>query len=127
MSDTNRIYNRKNLKKTPRYNLDDPRFTGNLKDVVRKGLVIPHHVGMPLTHRSWICMGKCPQCRDSDLDPRHQRKIRQREFARTLSMEMEDVCRHIASHGDYMRTLQPTEFQQKISQETIEYLKGENK
>ena len=88
MSDTLRIYNRINLKKTPRYNLDDPRFTGNLKDVVEKGLVIPHQVGFPLTYRSWICMGHCPMCRNHDLDQRHLRKVRKREFARILPEEM---------------------------------------
>ena len=47
MSDTIRIYNRKNLKKTPRYNLDDPRFTGSLKVSTEKGLPIPSQNGMP--------------------------------------------------------------------------------
>jgi len=89
MSDTERIYNRKNLKKTPRYNLDDPRFAGDLKESVEKGLVIPHQVGMPLTHRSWICMGNCSGCKDHSKDQKYQRKVRQREFVRVLPMEIE--------------------------------------
>ena len=90
MSNTVRIYNKTNLKKTPRYNLDDPRFTGDLKEMVERKLVIPHQVGMLLTHRSYICMGNCSGCKDHSLDQKHQRKIREREFARVLPMEMED-------------------------------------
>ena len=89
MSNTIRIYNRKNLKKTPRYNLDDPRFTGDLQEMVEKKLISPHQVGMPLTRRSYICMGNCSGCKDHSQDQKHQRKIREREFARVLPMEME--------------------------------------
>lgn len=60
MSRTRRIYNKLRLKKTPRYNLDD-----GVLDVVR---------GIPFTKSSWICMGRCPQCRDPNLEPKLVRK-----------------------------------------------------
>ncbi len=88
MTHTKRIYNRTNLKKTPRYNLDDPRYTGDLKDVVGKGLSIPHCNGMPLTYRSWVCMGKCPMCTDPDEEPSHKRKVRKQEFKKIKDDEI---------------------------------------
>lgn len=88
MGHTIRIYNRKNLKKTPRYNLDDPRYTGDLKTSMEKQLPIPHCNGMPLTHRSWICMGKCPMCTDPDNEPSHKRKVRKQEFKKTIEDEI---------------------------------------
>jgi len=78
MSNTIRIYNRKNLKKTPRYNLDDP------------GETIINYVGMPLTHRSQICMGNCSFCKDPGKNQKRQRKIRKREFEYNLSKEMQE-------------------------------------
>ena len=89
MSNTIRIYNRKNLKKTPRYNIDDPTITGDIKEMIEKKLVIPHQVGMPLTHRSYICMGNCSSCKDHSLDQKRQRKIRAREFARVYQEEVD--------------------------------------
>lgn len=90
MSNTIRIYNRKNLKKTPRYNLDDPRYTGDLKTMVEDNLIIPAVSGMPLTHKSQICMGNCSFCKDPGKNQKRQRKIRKREFEYNLSKEMQE-------------------------------------
>ena len=74
MSRTIRIYNRLNLKKTVRYNVDDEEY----------------HVpcGIPFTRRSWICMGRCPICRDPKREPRTQR----RQLKRELAFELKQMC-----------------------------------
>ena len=59
MSRTRRIYNNRRLKKTPRIDIDDGK--------------IHLRAGIPLTYRSWICMGKCPMCRDPEQEPRAKR------------------------------------------------------
>lgn len=72
MSRTRRIYNKK-IKKCQRYNID-----------------IGIHIdptGIPYTKRSWICMGKCPMCRDYKLEPKLIRKKNKEE----LRMEIKNV------------------------------------
>ena len=77
MSHTRRIYNNHNLKKAQRFNLDD-------RDI--------HHlmVGIPLTIRSWICMGRCPMCRDHNREPRLIRKRTKEQFRFDLKSELND-------------------------------------
>ena len=60
MSRTKRIYNNPSVKKAPRYNLDDGETH------------IVH--GIPFTRRSWICMGRCPQCRDPKQETKAVRR-----------------------------------------------------
>ncbi len=74
MSHTKRIYN-KPLKKAQRFNLDDGKM---------------HlFVGIPLTRRSWVCMGRCPMCRDHNRDPRLVRKRTKEQFRFELKSELE--------------------------------------
>ena len=73
MSRTRRIYNNSNIK-AARYNLDDGQ------------LHINH--GIPYTKRSWICMGKCPECRDSKREPRNIRKKNKEELRFQLMHEL---------------------------------------
>ncbi len=84
MSHTIRIYNNPRLKKTQRYNLDDisdidPFFKTHIN----------RQVGIPYTHRSWICMGKCPSCRDPNREPRLIRKRVKEQFR--LELELGDA------------------------------------
>lgn len=73
MSHTKRIYN-KRLKKAQRFNLDDGKM---------------HlFVGIPLTIRSWICMGRCPMCKDHNRDPRLVRKRTKEQFRFELENEL---------------------------------------
>lgn len=74
MSRTRRIYNNQRLKKAQRFNLDD-------------GKVHPF-VGIPLTRRSWICMGRCPMCRDPKREPRLIRKRTKEQFRSELKNEL---------------------------------------
>ena len=74
MSRTERIYNNPRLKKTQRYNLDDKE--------------IHIIVGIPLTRRSWICMGKCPMCRDKNREPRLIRKRTKEQFRDMMEKEL---------------------------------------
>jgi hypothetical protein len=68
-----RIYN-KRLKKAQRFNLDDGKM---------------HlFVGIPLTRRSWICMGKCRLCRDPNREPRLIRKRIKEQFRFELKSEL---------------------------------------
>ena len=73
MSHTKRIYN-KRLKKAQRFNLDDGK--------------IHLFVGIPLTIRSWICMGRCPMCRDHNREPRLMRKRTKEQFRFELESEL---------------------------------------
>jgi len=74
MSHTMRIYNNPMLKKAQRYNLDD----GNMHMII----------GIPLTIRSWICMGKCPMCKDHNRDSRLVRKRTKEQFRFDLRNEL---------------------------------------
>lgn len=82
MTHTKRIYNNPNLKKAQRYTLDNP----NALDPTF-GFPVSHQVGIPLTKRSWICMGKCPMCRDPNREPR---KIR-RQNKEQLRVELKNL------------------------------------
>ncbi len=73
MSHTKRIYN-KRLKKAQRFNLDD----GD----------IHLFIGIPLTRRSWICMGHCAMCRDHNREPRLLRKRKKEQFRLELKKEL---------------------------------------
>ena len=72
MSRTKRIYNNPRIK-APRYNIDDGR------------LHIDH--GIPYTKRSWICVGRCPQCRNPEQEPKAIRKRNKAELRIQLSRE----------------------------------------
>lgn len=76
MSHTTRIYNRR-LKKAQRVNLDD----GELHVFI----------GIPLTVRSWICMGRCPMCRDHNREPRLIRKRTKERLRLELKSELDGI------------------------------------
>lgn len=67
MSHTRRIYNRFRIKKAQRYNVDDGTST-HLR------------IGIPLTQRSFLCMGRCKMCRDKNREPRLLRKRTKEQF-----------------------------------------------
>lgn len=75
MSHTKRIYN-KRVKKAQRFNLDDGE--------------IHWFVGIPLTRRSWICMCRCPMCRDHNKEPRLLRKRTKEQFRLELKSEFDE-------------------------------------
>ena len=77
MTRTKRIYNKLRLKKTPRYDLED----GSIH--------IVH--GIPYTWRSWICMGKCPFCRDPKREPDITRKRMKEEMRRDWKSESKNT------------------------------------
>lgn len=86
MSRTTRIYNNPKIKKAQRYNLD------NLEDIDPiLGTRTNQQVGIPLTRRSWICMGKCPMCRDRNREPSIVRKRIQEQLRFELKDELE-IC-----------------------------------
>jgi hypothetical protein len=76
MSHTKRIYNRR-LKKAQRFNLDDGE--------------IHVFVGIPLTRRSWVCMGRCRLCRDPNKEPKLIRKRIRERFRLELKSELDDI------------------------------------
>ena len=76
MSHTKRIYN-KRLKKAQRFNIDDGQ--------------IHLWTGIPMTIRSWICMGKCSLCRDPNREPRLIRKRTKEQFRFELKNELKDM------------------------------------
>lgn len=75
MTHTKRIYNNSKLKKAQRFNLDDDE--------------IHLFVGIPLTYRSWVCMGRCPMCRDKNREPRLIRKRTKENVRFQLKEEVE--------------------------------------
>lgn len=75
MSHTKRIYN-KRLKKVQRFNLDDGQ--------------IHLFVGIPLTRRSWICMGRCRLCRDPNREPRLIRKRTKEQLRFEMKSELKN-------------------------------------
>ena len=84
MSNTIRIYNKLNLKKTQRYNLDDiiKKFKeGDITCIVNNGI--------PFTRRSWICMGNCKYCKENANSTKHRRLIYKNELALELKEENE--------------------------------------
>lgn len=80
MSHTFRIYNNPRLKKAQRFNLDDIDPLLNMH--------ISQQVGIPYTKRSWICMGKCPACRDPKREPRKLRRQRKELLRLNLKDEI---------------------------------------
>jgi hypothetical protein len=76
MSHTQRIYNRR-LKKAQRFNIDDWE--------------IHLFVGIPLTRRSWICMGRCKMCRDPNREPKLIRRRTREQFRLDLKSELDSV------------------------------------
>ncbi len=87
MSHTKRIYNNPNLKKTQIVNLDDGNGERNGEGKLHM------FVGIPLTRRSWICMGRCKMCRDHNREPRLIRKILKEQFRFDIKMEFDDIKR----------------------------------
>lgn len=77
-----RIYNNPKIKKSQRYNLDDMSDIHPLF-----GVHINRQVGIPLTRRSWICMGKCKVCRDKNREPSLIRKRNKEQFRYELKLE----------------------------------------
>ncbi len=84
MTHTTRIYNNPKIKKAQRFNLDDET---NKHPIL--GTTMSHQVGIPLTKRSWICMGKCPMCRDKNNEPRLIRKRLKEQFRGILKEEID--------------------------------------
>lgn len=76
MSHTRRIYNNPKLNKAQRFNIDDGE--------------IHLWIGIPYTIRSWICMGRCPMCRDPNREPRLLRKRRKEHLRLELKSELEN-------------------------------------
>lgn len=103
MSHTKRIYNRK-LKKAQRFNWDaEPLFN----DI---GIQINNNiVGIPFTRRSFICMGRCPMCRDPNREPKLVRKRRKEQFRFELKSELKisekEECCHLPDDIDYDATI----------------------
>ena len=86
MSHTTRIYNNPRIKKAQRYNIDD------LDDVhPLLGTHTSQMVGIPLTKRSWICMGKCPMCRDHNKETYVIRKRMKEQLRLELKNEIGDT------------------------------------
>ncbi len=85
MTHTTRIYNNPKIKKAQRFNLDDET---NKHPIL--GTTMSHQVGIPLTKRSWICMGKCPMCRDKNNEPRLIRKRLKEQFRVILKEEIKE-------------------------------------
>ena len=75
MSHTRRIYNNPRLKKAQRFNLDDKE--------------IHIFTGIPYTMRSWICMGRCPMCRDPNREPKLIRKRTKERLRFELKKELD--------------------------------------
>lgn len=73
VSHTKRIYN-KRLKKAQRFNLDDGK--------------IHLFIGIPLTRKSFICMGRCKMCRDPNREPRLVRKRTKEQLRFELKSEL---------------------------------------
>ena len=72
MTRTKRIYNNPRIK-APRYNLDDG---------------LPHIIhGIPFTKRSWICMGRCPECSDPKKEPKAVRRKNKEDLRLRLRQE----------------------------------------
>lgn len=87
MSHTKRIYNRR-LKKAQRYNIDEPIFD-------RSGYFrMDRCIGIPLTRRSFICMGRCKMCRDHNREPKLVRKRTKEQLRFELKSELES-CQSI--------------------------------
>lgn len=84
MSHTTRIYNNPRIKKAQRYNLDGEDIHPLL------GTYISQQVGIPLTKRSWICMGKCPMCRDHNKETYLVRKRMKEQLRLELKNEIGD-------------------------------------
>jgi hypothetical protein len=92
MSHTRRIYNRI-IKKCHRIklNLIPSR---SIKDMVESGEInnplrnAVHDYGVVYHPYAWLCMGKCPGCRDRSKDQHHLRKIRKVEFRRLVRREV---------------------------------------
>lgn len=72
MTRTKRIYNNPRIK-APRYNIDDEE--------------LHLHHGIPYTKRSWICMGRCPMCRDPKRETRAIRRTNKEELRFRLRQE----------------------------------------
>ena len=85
MSKTIRIYNRKNLKKTPRYDLDEI----NRKFKETDDISYITNIGLPYTKKSWICMGHCSCCKDQSNSTKHRRLNYKKELALELKEEKE--------------------------------------
>ncbi len=85
MTHTERIYNNPRIHKAQRYNLDDET---DIHPVL--GSHVNRQVGIPLTRRSWLCMGKCPQCRDPNREPSLIRKRTKEQFRYELREELKD-------------------------------------
>ncbi len=86
MSHTTRIYNNPRIKKAQRYNIDNQ---DDIEHIL--GTHTSQQVGIPLTKRSWICMGKCPMCRDHNKETYLVRKRMKDRLRFELTKEI-GVC-----------------------------------
>lgn len=83
MTHTTRIYNNPRIKKAQRYNVDNRE---DIHPLLR--IYTDRMIGIPLTKRSWLCMGKCKVCRDPNREPRLLRKKRKEQFRLQLRSEL---------------------------------------
>lgn len=84
MSNTIRIYNKLNLKKTQRYNLDKI-----IKKFKEGDITCIGNTGIPFTIRSWICMGNCKYCKEDANSTKHRRLNYEKELVLELKEEKE--------------------------------------
>lgn len=77
MSHTIRIYNRP-VKKAKRVNID-------------AGEIVLMGGGIPFTKKSYICMGRCPECRDPKLETRAIRRKNKEELRYFIYQEFNSI------------------------------------
>ncbi len=100
MSHTRRIYNNPKLKKAQRFNWDALPIINDIGIKINNRII-----GIPYTRRSWICMGRCPMCRDPNREPRLIRKRRKEQFRWELKSELESDQRAGRNLGGICATL----------------------
>lgn len=87
MTHTTRIYNNPKIKKAQQFNLDDK---SDIHPILRSHTNL--QTGIPLTKRSWICMGKDKRCKalnSPEKMPRTIRKKLKEQLRFTLKKEIE--------------------------------------
>lgn len=84
MTRTKRIYNRR-LKKAQRRDLSLPNCING---------VWVYKCGIPLTWRSYICMGMCKMCRDPNKETKLIRKRRKEQLRFDLKSELKKPICH---------------------------------
>ena len=91
MTHTRRIYNKRRLKHTHRYNVGDflglekQVETGEINNPLRNSV---HQYGFMYHPYAQLCMGRCARCRDHTQNQKRLRKIRKQEFRHVLPLEL---------------------------------------